>query len=81
MADYPTMLPAFMGEWEFVNTTTPPPANAQLRLNNGGQDKATLLWVNNISFNGIDASAWLMGIDWLCHPPSGQERSFQVAKL
>jgi hypothetical protein len=55
-----TLQPAFMGEWTFFNGTTPPPANAQLRLNNGGQNKATSIFVNNISFNGVDASAWLM---------------------
>lgn len=51
---------AFMGEWTFINVTTPPPANAQLRLNDGGQNKATAIYVSNITFNGIDASAWLM---------------------
>ena len=62
MADplIPTQRPAFMGEWTFNNTTTPPPATSQLRLNDGGQNKATAIFVNNISFNGVNAASWLM---------------------
>jgi hypothetical protein len=55
-----TLQPAFMGEWTWVNTTAPPPANAQIRLNTGGQTSVTAIFVSNITFYGIDASAWLM---------------------
>ena len=60
--EFPAMQPAYMGEWTFINTVTPPPANTQLRLNNGGQDKATRIYVSNITVNGINATDFLMGL-------------------
>lgn len=62
MADIPAQHIAFLGEWTFINVTAPPPASQQLRLNDGGQNKATLIYVSTLTVNSIDATQYLMGL-------------------
>jgi len=57
---FPAQQPSFMGEWTYNSANTAPPATAQLRLNTSSQANATSIYVHNITFNGIDASTWLM---------------------
>jgi hypothetical protein len=44
-----------MGEWNFVTTYTAPPSTGQVRINNATQTAATLLWVHEVTANGLDA--------------------------
>ena len=56
MADLiPAQQPAFLGEWAFVTTYTAPPSTGQVRINNATQTAATLLWVHEVTANGLDA--------------------------
>lgn len=48
--------PAFLSEWNFVVTITAPPTTGQVRMNSNNQKNATLLWLHNITSNGIDAT-------------------------
>jgi hypothetical protein len=53
---------ALAGEWQFIDTLVPPPANGQIRLNQTVQSTATLIWVSRNTATGVDASAALTGI-------------------
>jgi len=50
---------ALIGEWQFINTLTAPPASGQLRLNQTIQKNATLMWVHKTSATGLNATAQL----------------------
>lgn len=43
-------------EWNYVNTTTAPPASGQLRMNNSAQHSPTLMYVHKTSADGVDAT-------------------------
>jgi hypothetical protein len=51
-----------VGEWQFFGTTTPPPANGQVRLNTASQTAATRMYVSKTTATSVDASAYLTGI-------------------
>jgi len=55
-------VPAFLGEWNFQNTITAPPATGQIRLNNATQKNATLMFVSEATANSMDAVAFLTSI-------------------
>lgn len=60
--EIPQLLPALSGEWQFINTTSPPPATGQIRLNNGQQSSATVMYVHRTSALGVDAAGMLADI-------------------
>jgi hypothetical protein len=45
--------------YDFVTTTSAPPASGQLRLNNADQTLATAMYVHKLGNGGIDVSIWL----------------------
>lgn len=47
------------GEWNFIATTTAPPATGQIRLDNVTQASATHMYVSNITATSVDVSAVL----------------------
>lgn len=47
------------GEWNFIATTTAPPATGQIRLDNATQASATHMYVSNITATSVDVSAVL----------------------
>jgi hypothetical protein len=50
------------GEWSFLDTTAPPPANGQIRLSQTVQSEASLMWISRNTATGVDATAALTGI-------------------
>jgi hypothetical protein len=62
MADFPAQQPAYMGEWVFNGSTSAPPANTQLRLNNSSEKNATAIYISNLTVNGINATDFLMSL-------------------
>lgn len=57
--EIPQNLVALSGEWTFINTTAPPPATGQIRLNSGQQSSATAMYVSRTSALGVDAAGML----------------------
>lgn len=58
----PTLLPAFLSEWNFVTTMTPPTTSGQVRMNNNNQKNVTLLWIDEVTANGNDATPYLAAL-------------------
>jgi hypothetical protein len=63
--EFPAQQPAFLGDWNYHSANGVPPALNQIRLNNSVQKNATLMFVDKITVNGIDATEYLtqIGVD------------------
>ena len=62
MAEFPAQQPAFLGDWNYHSSNSAPPATSQIRLNNNVQKNSTLMFVDKITVNGINATEYLTGI-------------------
>ena len=60
-----------VGEWQFNNTLTAPPATGQLRLNTAAQTGATKMWISKATATSVDATNYLGSVT------AGQEIYFQ----
>ena len=54
---------AVLGEWQFIDTTTPPPSSGQIRLNQEVQKNATLMWISKTTATNANATNALLAIN------------------